>query len=209
MGPAVVSGGERRRRAHIEETDIETGSFEALAKEAIPKLYGMARRLGGDDAEDLVQECLVKAYRSFDTLEDPSAGIAWMRSILVNAFKDRLRAQSRRVEEVSVEEVDDFSLYRTVAEEDPFPYSNTLHADFLGSFAREDVHAVLLRLPQIYRAPLVLRYMDGYATKEIARLLDLPLGTVLAQLHRGRKLFEQAMWTYAEESGIVEKEGAR
>lgn len=151
----------------------------------------------------------MKAFRSYETLEDPAAGMAWMRAILVNVYRDRVRMQSRRVHEVAVEEVDDFSLYRTVAEEDPFPYSDTLHADFLGSFAREDVHAVLMRLPEIYRAPLVLRYMDGYATKEIARLLSLPLGTVLAQLHRGRKLFEREMWRYAEESGILLSEEAR
>lgn len=184
-------------------------SFDALAKEAIPKLYGTARRLAGDDAEDLMQDCLIRAYRSFDTLEDGSAGVAWMRAILVNAFRDRLRAQSRRVREVAVEELDDFSLYRTVADEDPFPYSDSLHADFLGTFAREDVHAVLMRLPEIYRAPLVLRYMDGYATKEIARMLELPLGTVLAQLHRGRKLFEREMWSYAEESELLAAEEAR
>lgn len=192
------------------ELDIGTskGSFDALARAAIPKLYGMARRLAGDDAEDLVQECLVNAYRSFDALDDPEAGLAWMRTILVNVYRDRLRAQARRVQEVAVEEVDDFSLYRTVAEEDPFPYSDTLHADFLGSFAREDVHAVLMRLPEIYRGPLVLRYMDGYATKEIARLLNLPLGTVLAQLHRGRKLFEREMWAYAEDAGLLAREDA-
>jgi RNA polymerase sigma-70 factor (ECF subfamily) len=181
-------------------------TFDVLAKEAIPRLYGTARRLAGDDAEDLLQDCLVRAYRSFDSLEDPSAGVAWMRAILVNVYRDRLRAQARRVQEVAVDELDDFSLYRTVAEEDPFPYSDSLHADFLGSFSREDVHAVLLRLPEIYRAPLVLRYMDGYATKEIARLLELPLGTVLAQLHRGRKLFEREMWRYAEETEILARE---
>ena len=60
-----------------------------------------------------------------------------------------------------------------------------------------------MRLPEIYRAPLVLRYMDGFSTKEIARLLDAPLGTILARLHRGRKQFERAMWTYAEETKLL------
>jgi len=68
---------------------------------------------------------------------------------------------------------------------------------------------VLLRLPPIYRAPLVLRYVEGYSTKEIARLLSLPLGTVLAQLHRGRKLFERSLWEYAESEGLLEKEAVR
>jgi RNA polymerase sigma-70 factor, ECF subfamily len=60
-----------------------------------------------------------------------------------------------------------------------------------------------MRLPVLYRAPLVLRYMDGFATKEIARMLDSPLGTILARLHRGRKRFETEMWTYAKETGLL------
>jgi RNA polymerase sigma-70 factor, ECF subfamily len=60
-----------------------------------------------------------------------------------------------------------------------------------------------MRMPEIYRAPLVLRYMEGFSTKEIARLLDAPLGTILARLHRGRSVFERTMWTYAEEAKLL------
>jgi RNA polymerase sigma-70 factor (ECF subfamily) len=183
-------------------------AFERLAREHLPRLYSLARRLTDEWAEDLVQECLLRAYRAFDMLSTPEAGGAWMQAILVNAFRDRLRKQSRAVKEVAVEDVDEFSLYRTIAEEDPFPYSDSLHVDFLRAFAKEDVRAVLIRLPNIYRAPLVLRYMEGFATKEIARMLDSPLGTILARLHRGRKLFERELWAYASETGLLEKEVA-
>ncbi len=194
---------------HVVVGDERNGNreeFEALARENLARLYSLARRLAGDGAEDLVQECLLNAYRSFGSLRAPEAGPRWLQSILVNAFRDRLRREARAVEEVGVDDVDEFSLYRTVADEDPLPYSDTLHMDFLRAFGREDVHAVLLRLPEIYRAPLVLRYMEGYATKEIARLLGTPLGTVLARLHRGRKLFEREMWRYAEEANVLERE---
>ena len=187
----------------------EREAFEVLAQQSLPRLYSLARRLGGEDAEDLVQECLLKAYRSFGSLQERVAGPKWLQSILVNTFRDRLRKAARTVQEVGVDDVDDFSLYRTIAEEDPLPYSDTLHLDFLQSFGREDVREVLLRLPTIYRAPLVLRYIDGYATKEIARMLELPIGTVLAQLHRGRKLFEREMWTYAEEAELLAGEETR
>jgi RNA polymerase sigma-70 factor (ECF subfamily) len=183
-------------------------AFERLARAQLPRLYALARRLTDRGAEDLVQECLLRAYRSYDSLADPEAGGAWLQAILVNAFRDRLRKESRSVSEVAVDDVDEFSLYRTVAEEDPFPYSDTLHLDFLHSFGPEDVRAVLHRLPEIYRVPLVLRYIQGYATKEIARLLDAPLGTVLARLHRGRKLFEREMWTYASETDLLSTETA-
>jgi len=145
----------------------------------------------------------MRAYRSFGSLEDPQAGLAWLQRILVNAYRDRLRKEARTVQEVAVEEVDEFSLYRTIAEEDPFPYSDSLHLDFLHSFGPEDVHEVLMRMPEIYRAPLVLRYLQGFATKEIAKLLDAPLGTILARLHRGRKLFEKELWAYANEADLL------
>jgi RNA polymerase sigma-70 factor (ECF subfamily) len=136
-------------------------------------------------------------------------GARWLQAILVNVFRDRLRKRAREVEEVAVDDIDEFSLYRTIAEEDPFPYSDTLHLDFLRAFGKEDVRAVLMRLPELYRAPLVLRYVEGFATKQIARLLDVPLGTALARLHRGRKLFEKEMWTYAEQNGLLEEERVR
>ena len=189
--------------------DDRRAAFEALAREQLPRLYGMARRLTNDGAEDLVQECLLKAFRSFGALQATEAGPAWLQQILVNAFRDRLRKEARSVEEIGVEEIDELSLYRRVADEDPFPYSDTLHVDFLEAFGHEDVRAVLMRMPEIYRAPLVLRYMEGFVTKEIARMMDTPLGTTLARLHRGRKLFEREMWAYAEEASLLDPKEAR
>lgn len=184
-------------------------AFQRLAGAELPALYSLARRLMGDSAEDLVQETLIRGYRAFETLNQHDAGPRWLKSIMVNVFRDELRKRARSAEELPVEEIEGFSLYRTLAEVDPFPYSDTLHLDFLRAFGKEDVQEVLLRLPEIYRGPLVLRYMDGFATKEIARMLAIPLGTVLARLHRGRKRFEVELWAYAEETGLLIKEAAR
>jgi RNA polymerase sigma-70 factor (ECF subfamily) len=181
--------------------------FRVLAEAQLPRLYTIARRLVGDEAEDAVQDTLLKAYRAFDRLEHAAAGPSWLTSILVNVCRDRGRAHARRPEEVSIDAVEEFSLYRKIADEDPFPYSDSLHLDFLEQFDAEDVRAVLARLPDLYRIPLVLVYVDGFATKEVARTLEAPLGTVLARLHRGRKLFEKHMWDYAEENGLL-AEGA-
>jgi RNA polymerase sigma-70 factor (ECF subfamily) len=177
--------------------------FRVLAEEQLPRLYTIARRLVGDEAEDAVQDALLKAYRAFDQLEHSAAGPAWLASIVVNVCRDRGRARARAPAEVSIEAVGEFSLYRKIGDEDPFPYSDSLHLDFLAQFGPEDVRAVLDRLPDRYRIPLVLVYVDGFATKEVARLLDLPIGTVLAQLHRGRKLFERQLWDYADEKGLL------
>jgi len=176
-----------------------------LAADQLPRLYNLARRLVGDDAEDAVQDCLLKAFRGFNQLEDTAAGPAWLTTILVNCCRDRGRSRARHLVEVDLDQVDEFSLYRKIADEDPFPYSDSLHLDFLQQFGAEDVRAILASLPDRYRIPLVLTYMDGFATKEVAGMLNLPLGTVLARLHRGRKLFEKSMWEYAETYGLLKE----
>ncbi len=193
-------------RALLEEqmADAETEDFQRLAREQLPRLFAIARKLVGDDAEDAVQDCLLKAFERFDQLDDREAGPAWLARVLVNCCHDRGRRRARRPQEVELDTVDDFSLYRKIAREDPFPYSDTLHLDFLGEFGNEDVRHVLLRLPDHYRIPLVLVHMYSYTTDEVASIVDAPQGTVLARLHRGRKLFERELWNYAEETGILE-----
>lgn len=187
----------------IVTTDRTREAFQELVRTELPGLYSLARRLVRDGAEDLVQEALLQGYRAFGGLREEAAGGRWLKTILVNVFRDQLRKRARSIEEVAAGDLEDFSLYRTLIEEDPLPYSDSLHTDFLEAFGREDLREVLMRMPEIYRAPLVLRYMDGFATKEIARLLDAPLGTILARLHRGRRLFEQTMWAYAEETRLI------
>lgn len=188
---------------------VEAGErFRALAAAELPRLYRLARRLVRDEAEDAVQDCLLRAYRSFSQLEHEEAAPRWLTAILVNCCRDHERARARRPEPVDVTEIDDFSLYRTIADEDPFPYSDSLHLDFLQQFGREDVLAVLAALPVIYRTPLVLVHMEGYQVKEVAFMLEVPLGTMLSRLHRGRKLFERQLWQHAEEHGLLH-EGAR
>jgi RNA polymerase sigma-70 factor, ECF subfamily len=186
----------------------DADSFRELVREQLPRLYSLARRLAGDDAEDAVQDCLLKAFQRYHQLHDRTAAPAWLTAILVNCCRDRGRARARHPQEVDFDEVEQFSLFRRIAYEDPFPYSDSLHLDFLGEFGREDVRAVLMRLPELYRTPVVLVYMDGYLAREVAAMLGAPLGTVLARLHRGRKLFEKQMWDYAEETGLL-REGRR
>jgi RNA polymerase sigma-70 factor, ECF subfamily len=188
-----------------------TGGFKEVVQPHLPSLYALAGRLAGaDNAEELVQEALVKAYKGFDQLRDPDAAGGWLRTILVNVVRDAARRDARALDEVPVESVDDsYSLYRKIAEEDPLPYSDSLHLDFLSCFTIPDVWAVLDRLPAHYRTPLVLVHMYGVPTQEVAVALDLPKGTLLSQLHRGRKLFERELWEYAEEHDLLrEREGA-
>ena len=183
--------------------------FRQLVVDELPRLYGLARRLVGEEAEDAVQDCLLKAFRSLDALSDERAARSWLTAILVNCCRDRGRARLRRPDEVELEEAERFSLFRRIADEDPFPYSDSLHPDFLAQFSAEDVRAVLLSLPLLYRAPVVLAHMEGFSTKEVATTLGAPIGTVLARLHRGRKLFERRLWDYADEHALLRTEVVR
>lgn len=182
--------------------------FQRVAREQIPWLYALARRLAGDAAEDVVQDCLVKAYRRFDDLQEIEAAPGWFRKILLNSVRDRYRRESAGPDETPVEKVSDYSLYRKIVDEDPWPYSDTVHVDFLHSFSEEDVWAVLDRLSPKYRIPLVLVHMEGMEVEDVTRMLGAPRNTVLSWLHRGRKQFERELWEYAVDNGLL-KEKAR
>ncbi|MCW4354248.1 sigma-70 family RNA polymerase sigma factor [Hoyosella sp. YIM 151337] len=196
-----------KRKADAVPEHQSKDAFQQLARAQLPRLVSLARALTRDDAEDLVQDALLRGFQAFGELREPEAAGKWLRVILINTFRDRLRRQSH-MNEIPVADPDDFSLFRTITDEDPFPYSDSLHLDFLCAFGKEDVRQVLLRLPERYRVPLILCHMEGFATKEIAKMFNAPLGTVLARLHRGRKAFEREMWSYAEENGLL-KEGGR
>src|SRR5512132_1389125 len=145
--PGLGAGGRM-----VEVQDRTKESFQQLASAELPALYWLARRLVRDGAEDLVQEALLRAYRSCGTLRQDKAAGPWLKTILVNVFRDQLRRQDRAVEELPVDQVEDFSLYQTLIEQDPLPYSDTLAHDYLQAFGNEDVREVLLCLPELYRA---------------------------------------------------------
>lgn len=179
-------------------------SFQQVAREQIPWLYVLARRLAGHRADDVVQETLIKAYRKYDTLENVEAAPGWFRTILLNAVRDRFRRESSGVDETPLDENGrEYSLYQKIADEDPWPYSDTVHLDFLHSFTEEDVWAVLDRLSPKYRVPLVLVHMEGLEVKNVTRMLGAPRNTVLSWLHRGRKQFEEELWEYADHHGLL------
>jgi RNA polymerase sigma-70 factor (ECF subfamily) len=98
---------------------------------------------------------------------------------------------------------DEFSLFQTIAIEDPFPYSDELHLDFLRLFRDDDVRAVFGSITPVFRLPLILTVVHGFSCKEAAAILEIPLGTLLSRLHRGRKQLERGLWDYAVTNGLV------
>lgn len=179
--------------------------FEELTLPHLKSLYGLAVRLTGDGsaAEDLVQESYLKALQAFPTLRDPGRVRSWLFQILSRLITDRQRNEGREVLTGDPKELDRFSLYDLIAEEDPLPYSDHLHEDFLAQFPDEEVRGALLALPHEYRVPLVLLYAEGMSYREIATFIGCPLGTVMSRLHRGRKILERTLWECAKRRGLV------
>jgi RNA polymerase sigma-70 factor (ECF subfamily) len=179
--------------------------FEELALPHLEHLYRLAIRLKGSaqDAEDLVQETCVKALRAFATLRQPGAIQPWLSQILTRLVFDHHRTEPRELSVGDLEALDRFSLYDLVWDEDPFPYSDNLHQDFLARFDDEEVRHALLALPEAYRVPLVLLYVEELSYKELAEMLECPIGTIMSRLHRGRKILERELWACARRRGIV------
>ena len=183
--------------------DVQQG-FEQLALPHLKAVYGLALRLTGNraTAEDLAQETFLKAFKAFGSLRDAGRVRPWLFQILSRLVTDLHRG---RAEELTrdAQELDRFSLYDLIWEEDPFPYSDRLHDDFLAAFHDEDVRRALLGLPEAYRLPLVLLYVEDLSYRELSEVLGCPMGTVMSRLHRGRKILERELWECAKRRGLV------
>jgi RNA polymerase sigma-70 factor, ECF subfamily len=184
----------------------DTTAFEGLVGPHLDYLYAFAYKLCGERqaAEDVVQDSLLRAYRAIDQLRNREQPRFWLTKIVASVCADRFRRERGRAREVSIDDERHFSLFDTLIEEDPFPYSDRLHLDFLDLFDDERLVAALGRLYPAHRTALVLAYVYGYKAREIAELTNSSLGTVLSRLQRGRSQLERALWELARDRGLVE-----
>ena len=183
-------------------------AFADVVAPHLDALYGYCLRLSNRaaDAEDLLQETLLNGLRAHGGLRVKDRLRPWLFTIATNAWRDRQRARARELNTVSLDASDaeeNFSLFATLAIEDPFPYSDELHLDFLRLFRDEDMQAVFAAISPVHRLPLILTAIHGFSCKEAAAILGVPLGTVLSRLHRGRKQLERGLWDYAVQHGLV------
>jgi RNA polymerase sigma-70 factor, ECF subfamily len=187
----------------------ERQPFDDFARGYLDRLYGFCVRLcdGPQEGEDVMQDALIRAMRGYDELRDVERGHSWLFSIATNVWRDRLRARGRQVDTLPLDALgpddDDFSLYNTIAIEDPFPYSDEVHLDFLRLFRDEDIQAVFATMNPDFRLPLILTAVHGFSCKEAASVLDIPLGTLLSRLYRARKRLERSLWDHAVANGLV------
>jgi len=181
----------------------DQAKFETDAMQYAPQLYSAALRMTRNpaDAEDVVQETFLKAYRAYDSYTEGTNLKAWLYRILTNTYINKYRKKQRRPAEVELGELQDLYLYKRLGESSGATQS--AEADMLDAFVDTDVIEALESLPETFRLPVLLADVDGFSYKEIAEMLDVPIGTVMSRLHRGRKALQKKLWDVAQEHGIT------
>ena len=177
--------------------------FEEAAMPYIDALYNTAYRMtrNAQDAEDLVQETYLKAYRNYDKFEEGTNLKAWLFKIMKNTFINEYRKRQQAPPQSDFAEIEE-SFESQVSDEVARQIKNP-EEEFLADVLDEDVQRALDTLPYDYRMAVLLADIEGFSYKEIADILEVPVGTVISRLYRGRKLLEQAMLLYAREHGYL------
>ena len=180
--------------------------FAEQAMEYMPQLYSTALRMtrNASDAEDLVQETYLKAYRGFAGFEEGTNLRAWLFRILTNTYINSYRSKKRRPDETELDEVEDFYLYRRMGGLEAARASRSAEDELMDYFTDAEVQAAIDALPETYRLAVLLSDVDGLSYKEIAEDLDIPIGTVMSRLHRGRKALQKQLHVFALERGLAE-----
>jgi RNA polymerase sigma-70 factor, ECF subfamily len=187
----------------------DQADFEHDAMQYTRQLYSAALRMTRNpaDAEDLVQETFLKAFRAYHTFEAGTNLKAWLYRILTNTYINRYRKESRRPSEVDLGTVEDLYLYRRIGSEESAEAARTTEDKVLDGLVESDIKKAVEDLPENFRIPVLLADLEGFSYKEIAEILDIPIGTVMSRLHRGRKAMQKSLWEYAVRRGLV-PEGA-
>ena len=183
----------------------DSKDFAEQAMGYAPQLYATALRMtrNQSDAEDLVQETFLRGFRSYHTFTEGTNLRAWLFRILTNLFINSYRAKQRRPLESDLADVEDLYLYRRLGSFEAAAASLSAEEQFLDLFTDAEVKTALEELPDAFRLPVLLADVDGFAYKEIAEMLEIPVGTVMSRLHRGRKAMQRALYEYAEQRGLT------
>ena len=186
----------------LDTRDELQARFQSEAMPLLPGLYAAAYRLtrNAADAEDLVQETYLRAFRGFHQFEPGTNLKAWLYRILTNTFINSYRKKQREPQTVSDEEVEDWYLYSKMADEGFEPSAET---SVIESLPDEEVQEALSSLPEQFRVAVLLADVEGFSYKEIAEMTGVPIGTVMSRLHRGRKALEKRLWNVVRERGLV------
>lgn len=180
---------------------LKQKEFEAEALPHMDILYNFALRTTGnkDDAQDLLQETFLKAFRFWDKYEKGTNIRAWLFRIMKNSYINRYRKETREPDKVDYEDVENF--YDTIRAESTD--TNDLQQKMFGGLLGDEVTTALQDLPEDFRTVVILCDIEGLTYEEIAEFLDCPIGTVRSRLHRGRKLLQAKLFEYAKNRGLI------
>lgn len=183
----------------------DQATFAEQAMPLMDSLYSAALRMTRNpaDAEDLVQETYLKAYRGFGGFEQGTNLKAWLYRILTNTYINTYRAKKRRPDETDLEEVEDLYLYRRLGGLEGATAGRSAEDELLDWFTDDEVKDALEALPEQFRMAVLLADVEGFAYKEIAEILDVPIGTVMSRLHRGRRGLQKRLYEFAKERGLT------
>ena len=178
--------------------------FAEQAMEYAPQLYAAAMRMTRNraDAEDLVQETYLKGFRSFHTFNEGTNLRAWLFRILTNTYINKYRKQQRSFDESDLGDIEDLYLYKRMGTFEDASIGRSAEESLMTMLPDDEVKQSLENLPENFRLPVILADVEGFSYKEIAEILEIPIGTVMSRLHRGRKAMQKALHDYAVERGL-------
>jgi RNA polymerase sigma-70 factor (ECF subfamily) len=177
--------------------------FERDVLPLLPSLYGAALRMTRDptDAEDLVQDTYLRAFRGFAGFKEGTNLKAWLYRILTNTFINTYRKKQRQPQIVEgPDDIDEWYLFDKLGAQS---VHGSAEDEVLDKLPDNDVKEALESLPENFRIPVLLADVEGFSYKEIADIMETPIGTVMSRLHRGRKALEKALWETAHQRGLV------
>ena len=178
--------------------DEKRQSFEREALVHLDALYRVALRLTANaaDADDLVQETMLKAYRAWDQYEKGTNAKGWLMTILRHAFINEYRRRTRHPENVDLDTIEPFAVFGEVQDEDP-------QGAFFDKIVDDEVLREIDKLPEAFRETLVLSDVEGMSYQEIAKILEIPVGTAKSRLFRARKVLQGRLYEYAVSQGYI------
>ncbi|MEP7064797.1 MAG: sigma-70 family RNA polymerase sigma factor [Gemmatimonadota bacterium] len=182
-----------------------SADFEALLLQLLPSAYGYAFRLTRNrgDAEDLMQEAALRACRGAKSFEPGTHFKAWFFRIVIRCFWEKHRHAQRRPQTVDFDDTPDLYLYKQMRQTGVSAVHEDPMSELLDRMGIERVVAAIALLPEEYGSVATLYFMEDFAYREIAHVLDIPVGTVRSRLHRARKMLQKSLWQIAVDAGII------